>query len=442
MIGLRAAAVRVVERLRSEGHAAYWAGGCVRDLVMKRTPKDYDIATSARPEDVMAIFPRAIPVGVSFGVVRVVSDEYEFEVATFRSDGNYRDGRHPESVTFGGEEEDARRRDFTINGLFFDPTRERLIDYVSGVRDIEARVVRTIGDPTDRFSEDRLRLIRAVRFAAALDFRLDGETENAIRRLAGTVMQVSGERVRDELAKILTGPRSSDSIRLLQEVGLLAVLLPEVEATRGIAQPPEFHPEGDVFVHTLLLLEQFDTPSFELALAGLLHDIGKPPTFSIRDRIRFDGHCEVGARMTAVIAHRLRLSNRQTDHVTALVRDHLKFKDVRLMRESTLKRFLRQPYFEDHLALHRADCLASHGDLSHWEFCRERLASLPIEAIRPPRLLTGDDLIGMGYSPGRQFTEILRQVEDAQLEGRLTSRDAAVSFVLSRFPVADQGRRN
>jgi poly(A) polymerase len=440
MQGVRNNAVKVVQVLREAGFCAYWAGGCVRDLVMNLEPEDFDIATDARPEDVMRLFRKTVPVGLSFGVVRVLYEDAEFEVATFRADGRYLDGRHPAEVRFAGEKEDALRRDFTINGMFYDPLRKEVIDYVRGREDIRARVIRTIGRPEDRFGEDHLRLMRGVRFAARFQYTIEPKTEEAIKKYASTIRDVSAERIRDELEKMLTGPHPSDSLRFLYRDGLLQEILPEVVAMDGVEQPPEYHPEGDVLTHTLLMLDLMTRPveespplSFELALSVLLHDIGKPLTFVRRERIRFDNHCEVGARMARRIGHRLRLSNDQQDTVFELVRDHLKFKDVRQMRESTLKRFLRQPRFEDHLELHRLDCLSSHKDLSHWEFCRDKLRTLPPEAIRPPRLLTGEDLIQMGLKPGPVFKEILGQVEDAQLEGRMQTREEALAFVEERF---------
>ena len=414
----------------------------MRDLVMDRVPEDYDIATDAVPDEVMKLFRKTIPVGVSFGVVRVILGDHEFEVATFRSDGEYLDGRHPTEVRFSGEKEDALRRDFTVNGMFYDPMKDHVIDYVNGQADIEAKVIRAIGDPDDRFGEDHLRLMRAVRFAARFQYAIDPLTEAAIRKAAPRINQVSSERIRDEIGKMLTDPHPAEGIRMLYRTGLLQVILPEVVAMDGVEQPEEFHPEGDVLTHTLLLLDIMTQPaersapvSAELAFGALLHDIGKPPTFSRRDRIRFDNHCEVGARMARKVAQRLRFSNEQTQHLTDLVRDHLKFKDVKKMRESTLKRFLRQPYFSDHLELHRLDCLASHGDLTHWEFCRDKLRDLPPEVIRPPRLITGDDLIGMGYSPGPVFRKILTIVEDAQLEGRIKTSEEATMLVKEQFPV-------
>ncbi|MBI3597439.1 MAG: CCA tRNA nucleotidyltransferase [Nitrospirae bacterium] len=428
-------AVKIVKVLRGAGFRAYWAGGSVRDLVMGHEPQDYDVATDARPEQVMKLFLKTVPVGVSFGVVKVIENGFEFEVTTFRSDGRYIDGRHPAEVHYADDREDAARRDFTINGMFYDPLKKEIIDYVEGRRDIAAGVIRAIGDPHERFEEDKLRLMRAVRFAARFGYIIEPETEAAIRDLAGQIQQISAERIRDEIKKMLTGPNPSDGISLLVKTGLLKTILPEVSAMAGVEQPKEFHPEGDVLTHTMLLLKNLNRPSFELALAALLHDVGKPPTFSIRDRIRFDNHCEVGARMTETICGRLRLSNEQTERVADLVRDHLRFKDVQRMRESTLKRFLRQPYFSDHLELHRLDCLASHGDLTNWEFCKKKLAELGPEEIRPERLLTGDDLIAMGYPPGPLFSKILTLLEDAQLEGSIKSRDEAVEWVRRQFPL-------
>jgi poly(A) polymerase len=430
-------AIEIVKVLREGGFRAYWAGGSVRDLVMGHEPQDYDVATDARPEQVMELFPKTVPVGVSFGVVKVIEDGFEFEVTTFRSDGRYIDGRHPAEVHYSDDREDAARRDFTINGMFYDPLKKEIIDYVEGRKDIAAGVIRAIGDPHERFEEDKLRLMRAVRFAARFGYVIEHKTEAALRDLAGQIHQISSERIRDELKKMLTGPNPSDSISLLIKTGLMKTILPEVLAMDGVEQPKEFHPEGDVLTHTMLLLRNLDQPSFELALAALLHDVGKPPTFSIRDRIRFDNHCEVGARMTEAICGRLRLSNEQTERVADLVRDHLRFKDVQQMRESTLKRFLRQPYFSEHLELHRLDCLASHGDLTNWEFCKNKLAELGPEEIRPKRLLTGDDLITMGYRPGPLFTKILTQLEDAQLEGSIKNRDEAVEWLRREFGGAD-----
>jgi poly(A) polymerase len=425
----------LVKVLRGAGFKAYWAGGCVRDIVMGNTPQDYDIATDATPDQVMGLFPRTIPVGISFGVVKVLADDSEFEVATFRSDGRYMDGRHPVAVHYSNDREDAMRRDFTINGMFYDPVKSEIIDYVNGQRDIKAGIIRAIGDPRQRFNEDKLRLMRAVRFAARFGYVIESETREALGELAGQIRQISAERIRDELKKMLTGPNPSGSLDLLSESGLLMEILPEVAAMAGVEQPREFHPEGDVLTHTRLLLKNLTCPSFELALAALLHDIGKPPTFSIRERIRFDNHCEVGARMAEAICERLRLSNEQTALIVELVRDHLRFKDVQQMKESTLKRFLRRPSFPDHLELHRLDCLASHGDLTQWEFCRRKLTEMGPEEIRPKGLLSGHDLIKLGYQPGPLFSQALSLLEDAQLEGRVQTREQAVAFIRDHFPI-------
>jgi poly(A) polymerase len=437
-------AIKIVKTLRQAGFKAYFAGGCVRDQVMGREPQDYDVATDARPEAVIRLFPMTIPVGMSFGVVIVLEGPYPFEVATFRSDGQYLDGRHPVEVHFSSEEEDAKRRDFTINGMFYDPISRRIVDYVGGQEDIKARLIRCIGNPQERFSEDKLRLMRAVRFATQFDYKIEERTYQALLALADQITVVSAERIRDELSKILTGPRPAQGLRLLHQTGLLKAILPEVTAMEGVQQPPEFHPEGDVWIHTLLMLEKMvPASSFDFALSVLLHDVGKPPTFSPpkasasggKDRIRFDNHCQVGAEMAEQICTRLRLSRKQTEKVVELVREHLRFKDVRLMRESKLKRFLRGEHFLDHLELHRLDCLASHGDLSNWEFCKQKLEEIGPEEMRPERLVTGHDLIQMGYVPGPLFSEILTAVEDAQLEGRVKDREAALELIQKQFPL-------
>jgi poly(A) polymerase len=435
MKALEDKAIDIVKVLRGAGFKAYWAGGCVRDIVMGNIPQDYDIATDATPDQVMGLFRRTIPVGISFGVVKVLADDSEFEVATFRSDGQYMDGRHPVAVHYSNDREDAMRRDFTINGMFYDPVKNEIIDYVNGQRDIKGGVIRAIGDPRQRFNEDKLRLMRAVRFAARFGYEIESQTREALMELAGEIRRISAERIRDELKKMLTGPNPSDSLDFLSASGLLREILPEVAAMAGVEQPREFHPEGDVLTHTRLLLKNLTRPSFELALAALLHDIGKPPTFSIRERIRFDNHCEVGARMAETICERLRLSNEQTALIVELVRDHLRFKDVQRMKESTLKRFLRRPSFPDHLELHRLDCLASHGDLTQWEFCRRKLAEMGPEEIRPQRLLSGHDLIELGYQPGPLFSQALSFLEDAQLEGRIQTREEAVAFIRDHFPI-------
>jgi poly(A) polymerase len=403
-------------------------------MVMGNPPHDIDIATSAHPDQVMALFDKVIPVGIKYGVVLVLLDGKSYEVTTFRTDERYVDGRHPESVRFATAEEDARRRDFTINGLFYDPIGDQVVDYVGGLEDIKNKIVRTIGDPYERFAEDKLRLMRAIRFACRLEFSIEAATFSAIKELAPQISQVSQERIRDELVKIITGPHPGRGLRLLQESGLMRHILPEVHAMAGVAQPPEFHPEGDVFVHTCLALDLLESPSPVLAMGTLLHDVGKPPTFTVKERIRFDNHVEVGARIAEDICRRLRFSNDETEQIVDLVRDHLRFMHVRQMRQSTLKRFLRKPNFLDHLELHRADCLACHGNLENWRFCRQKLEELKDEEIAPPRVLTGDDLIALGYKPGPLFKEILSAVEDAQLEGKVKTREEAIQLVTQTFP--------
>ncbi len=441
----RERAVGVVQHLRERGYQAYFVGGCVRDLLLEREPADYDVATDATPEVVLGLFPRTLAVGAQFGVVLVVEDNQQIAVATFRNDGPYPDGRHPQQVSYTRDpREDVLRRDFTINGLLYDPLpaapeQHRLLDYVSGEADLRAGLIRTIGDPGDRFSEDRLRMLRAVRFAARFGFRIEGATWDAVCGSHAAIAQVSRERVRDELLKILTEGGARRGFELLDESGLLADLLPEVAAMKGVEQPPEFHPEGDVWTHTLLMLEKLASPTPTLAptlaLGVLLHDVGKPPTFRLAERIRFDNHAPVGARMTERICDRLRLSRRDTEQVVALVEHHLRFKDVVQMRPAKLKRFLQMERFEEHLELHRLDCLSSHRNLENWEFVRQQLAATPPEEIRPRPLVTGDDLIALGYQPGPRFKEILRAVEDAQLEGEVKSKDEALTLARRQFPL-------
>jgi poly(A) polymerase len=360
------------------------------------------------------------------------------EVATFRSDVGYSDGRHPDEVRFTKEpREDVQRRDFTINGMLLDPATNGVLDLVGGREDLKAGIVRAIGDPERRFAEDKLRMLRAVRFAARFDYKIDPATMAAIQKLAPQIHQVSCERVREELTKMLTEGRARRAFDLLDTSHLLPEVLPEIAAIKGVEQSPQYHPEGDVFVHTLLLLEKLPVGcSMTLAWGALLHDVGKPPTFRLApDRIRFDGHVEVGVKMAAEICRRLRFSNDETDRILALVANHMRFADVQRMKLSTLKRFLRLPGFDEHLELHRLDCLSSHGQLDSYEYSREQLRSMPSEAIRPTPLINGRDLIEAGYEPGPRFKEVLSAVEDAQLEGRLTSREAAMEYVLREFPL-------
>ena len=467
------AALKIVETLRARGYEAYLAGGCVRDLLLGREPADYDVATSATPDVVLEMFPRTFAVGAHFGVVLVAPEAedagFVTEVATFRSDLSYSDGRHPDGVRYTKTaEEDVQRRDFTINGLLLDPLRcfttavnanptlaaidaarwapslsagqpssmaghpnlnesmndptllrDAVLDFVGGLADLDAGVVRAIGRAEKRFEEDHLRMLRGVRFAARFGFELEAETKRAIRSLASRIHAVSRERVRDELTKMLTEGHARRAFELLDETGLLNEVLPEVARMKGVEQPPQFHPEGDVWVHTLMLLEQLEAGCSEtLAWGALLHDVGKPPTFRrAPDRIRFDGHVEMGVAMGAEICRRFRFSNEETRQMLALIENHMRFMDAQRMKESTLKRFFRLERFEEHLALHRMDCLAASGNLEHWEFVRERFYAMPEESVRPKPLITGRELIAAGYTPGAGFSEMLRAAEDAQLEG-------------------------
>lgn len=406
----------------------------MRDRLLGRPAHDQDVVTAARPEIVSALFPRTIPVGAAFGVVRVATQEGPVEVATFRREGPYLDGRRPAFVEFASLEEDVRRRDFTVNALLYDPVEDRILDLVGGQADLAARQIRTVGDPDARFAEDRLRILRAVRLAAELDFAIEAETAAALARHAAAIRDVSAERIRDELLRLLTAPGRATALETLRRSGLLAEILPEVAAMEGVAQPPEFHPEGDVLTHTRLALSHLRDPSPVLALAVLLHDVGKPPTFERADRIRFNRHAEVGAEMAETICRRLRLSADEAERVVALVRDHLRIMDVRQMRAPRLKRFLARPDFPDHLELHRVDCLASHGDLSTWAWAREQAARLTEEERRPPRLVTGEDLIALGYPPGPRFREMLDVLDDAHLEGAIRTREEALALLAREFP--------
>jgi len=452
-------AISIVRTLRERGHQAYLVGGCVRDMVLGREPADYDVTTDATPDQVMRIFPETYAVGAQFGVVLVPPgspDARELrpavdatsvptdhskadvvEVATFRSDIGYSDGRHPDRVQFSTDpREDVERRDFTINGLLLDPIKGEILDFVGGQQDLKAGIIRTIGSPEQRFEEDKLRMLRAVRFAARFEYTIDPATFAAMQKLAGNIHQVSRERVRDELSKMLIEGHARRAFLLLDESGLLQQVLPEISAMKGVAQPPQFHPEGDVFVHTLLLLEKLPRPSpMTLAWGALLHDVGKPATFRVADRIRFDGHVEVGVKMAEQICRRFRFSNHDTEQILALVKNHMRFGDVQRMKESTLKKFMRLPQFEEHLELHRLDCQSSHGDLSSYEFTREKLVSTPEASMRPAPLVTGNDLINAGYVPGPRFKEILAAVEDSQLEGQLQNKEQALAFVRQSFPV-------
>ncbi len=468
------AAVEIIRTLRARGHQAFLVGGCVRDLVLGREPADFDVSTDATPDQVMRIFPKTWAVGAQFGVVlvpvnsllpesarppesaaaidhrpsassaddrRPTTDDSSktIEVATFRSDGLYTDGRHPDEVTYTRDpREDVQRRDFTINGLLLDPLdNNKVLDFVGGLADIHHNLIRTIGQPERRFAEDKLRMLRAVRFAARFGYRIDDATFHSIRELAPLIHQVSRERVRDELTKMLTEGHARAAFELLDSTGLLHEVLPEVEKMKGVQQPPQFHPEGDVWVHTLIMLEQLPpNGSRTLAWGALLHDVGKPPTFRVApDRVRFDNHVEVGVAIARDICRRLRMSNDDTEQVCALVAQHMRFGDALRMKPSTLKRFMRLPQFGEHLDMHRIDVLASHGDLEIYDFLRRKLADTPPEEIRPRPLLTGHDLLALGYNPGPRFKEILAALEDAQLEGRLRTRDDALALLHRNFPL-------
>jgi poly(A) polymerase len=431
-----ALAREVILKLRGAGHCAYLVGGCVRDLLLGVPPKDYDISTDARPDRIMDLFPNSGRVGAHFGVVLVRSVFAQVEVATFRSDQEYSDGRRPDSVHFETDPaRDAQRRDFTVNGLMMDPDSGEVLDFVGGRADLERGVIRAIGDPEARFREDHLRLLRAVRFAARLRFQIDAATFEAIRKNHASILKVAAERVRDELVRILTEGGARYGFELLDATGMLADILPEVAAMKGVEQPPQYHPEGDVWNHTLLMLQQLDHPTPALAFGVLLHDVGKPPTFRVADRIRFDGHVEEGVRMAHAILHRLRFSRDDMEQVEALIANHMKFKDAGRMKESTLKRFLRLPKFEEHLELHRLDCASSNRNLESYEMVKRKLGEFPDEHLKPPPLLTGDDLIAEGYPPGPRFSEILTAVEDAQLEGQLRTSGDAMQLVRERFPL-------
>lgn len=463
----RAAAEAVVSRLREAGYRALFAGGCVRDMLLGVEPHDFDVASSARPEEVQRLFPRALPVGAAFGVVLVLmpraaaaaaaADEtsaagkdapaesrrfFHIETATFRGEGEYRDGRRPDRVWFTDEQADARRRDFTVNGLFYDPVGDKVLDYVEGRADLQARRLRAIGNPAERFREDRLRLLRAVRFAAQLDFEIEAETFTVLREEAMHITEVSAERTREELERMLCGPRPRRAFELLRETGLLKVLLPEIEAFVDLEQPEQFHPEGDVWTHTMLMLDQLPAAagtgetSPTLAWGVLLHDVGKPAAFErTPDRIRFNGHEKLGEETAGKILTRLRCDNRTTTLVKELVRRHMTFKDLPKMRPANLKRFLRLDNFAEHLELHRLDCRASHGKTDVYEFCTAKLKEFSEAELQPPPLLTGRDLLALDLPPGPLFGRILREVEERQLEGELNSREEALEFVRGKLPL-------
>ena len=426
----------VAARLRESGHIAYFAGGCVRDMVRRLTPKDYDIVTDARPEIVQRLFPQTVAVGAHFGVIIVLENGFQFEVATFRSDDAYIDGRHPSSVHFSSPEEDAQRRDFTINGMFYDPVAEEVIDFVGGHADIDAKLVRAIGDPAQRFAEDRLRMLRAVRFATALDYEIDKTTWDALVINAPSINQISAERIRDELVRIFLSPNRVRGWDLLDFSGLMRAILPELEAMKGVLQPEQFHPEGDVFVHTRLMLQLLpETVSPPLVFAVLFHDVAKPVTATVdtTGRIRFNDHDRIGAQMTEAIMRRLRFSGAEIEATVEMVRQHMVFKDAPNMRVAKLKRFMSRPTFDEELELHRVDCESSHRMLDNYEFLLRKREEFANEPIIPPPLVRGDELIALGLKPGPKFGEILEAVETRQLEGTLCSSEEALEWVKREY---------
>jgi poly(A) polymerase len=435
----------IAARLRENGHMAYFAGGCVRDMVRSLTPKDYDIATDARPEAVQKIFPRTYAVGAHFGVIIVLENGFQFEVATFRSDEGYIDGRHPSAVRFSSPEEDAKRRDFTINGMFYDPVAEEVIDFVGGRADIAAKLVRAIGDPAERLAEDRLRMLRAVRFATVLDYKIDNGTWKALVANAPSINQISAERIRDELVRVLTSPNRVRGWDLLDSSGLMRVILPEIDAMKGCLQPEQFHPEGDVFQHTRLMLQFLpEKVSVPLVFSVVLHDVAKPRTATVDEtgRIRFSGHDRLGAEMAEEIMRRLRFSGAEIEATVEMVRQHMVFKDVPKMRVAKLKRFMARPTFEDELELHRVDCEGSHRMLDNYEFLLRKREEFANEPIIPLPLVRGDDLIALGLKPGPKFGEILEAAETQQLEGKLRTREEALEWVKREYSLARKAEEN
>jgi poly(A) polymerase len=439
-------ALQVAQCLRAAGHITYFAGGCVRDVLLGRPPKDVDIVTDATPEAVLNLFPRAHAIGKAFAVVQVLVEGHAFEVATFRRDADYQDGRHPTSVAFAPPEEDAQRRDFTVNGLFYDPDQNRVLDYVGGVRDLEQGIIRAIGDPAARFGEDYLRMLRAVRFASVLQFRIEPATAAAIRERAEALRHISAERIQQELTRLLTeSPQAGQGVQMLHDTGLLAVILPEVAALQGVEQPPEYHPEGDVFRHTTMMLDLMQQPSPALAYAVLLHDIGKPPTFrrtqdaAGRERIRFDGHAATGADMAELILRRLRCSNDLIEQVTLAVRQHMRFIDVPNMRRATLRHMVAAPTYPLELELHRLDCLGSHGNLSNVEFLQRFVAELQSEPRLPPPWVTGHDLLAMGIPEGREVGRWRKDAFERQLDGRAGSREELLEQIRRDWQASGPG---
>jgi len=426
----------IVVQLTKNGFEAFFVGGCVRDRVMGIASKDIDVCTNALPDEVRKIFERTVPVGEAFNVILVVSPDEEnpltVEVATYRKDIGVKDGRHPERVEKATAREDVDRRDFTMNGMLYDPVKDQVIDWVDGQKDITKKLVRAIGVPKERLQEDYLRILRAIRFASRFQFEIDPPLWSAIKEEAPGLSKISAERIYDEVTRMLTEGNARLAFERLDEAGILDLILPELLEMKGVAQPPEYHPEGDVWIHNLLLLEQLTNQhSPEIGWGCLLHDIGKPRTFTHEppDRIRFNRHAQVGAEMSAVILKRLKASRSLIETVVELVDEHLRFADVKKMKESTLRRFLRNPRFPLHLEQHRIDCMASHQNLELYEFCKEKLASLSTEQLRPSPLIRGGDLLAWGYTPGPLYKKILEELETLQLEGKLASRDEAEKHV-------------
>ncbi len=438
---IRQHAEEIVARLKTSGYEAYFVGGCVRDMILGNTSSDYDIVTSALPDEVISLFPNTITIGAKFGVVAVIVEHHPYEVATFRSDDTYEDGRHPSSVRFSSAKEDVFRRDFTVNGLLIDPATGNIFDYVEGRADIEKKIIRTIGDADSRFNEDYLRMLRAIRFAANLGFAIEPETKKAIERHAPKINQISAERVREELNKILTRGGARIGFELMSETGILKEVLPEVDKLKGVEQPPRFHPEGDVWQHTLIMLEglpqsEESDKNICLAWAALLHDVGKALTRTEDEKgVHFYGHVQKGEEIADNIMQRLKFSRAHRETVLALILQHMIFMNIQKMRPGRLKRFLRMPDFELHLQLHRLDCVASHGMLDNYEFCRDQLRQMDNEDLHPPRLLNGNDLIVLGFLPGKIMGEILLALEEEQLEGRILTPEEARNFVLANWKV-------
>ena len=433
---IKPGALEIIHILSENGFQAVLNGGCVRDLVMGRDPKDWDVATNADPETVKRLFDRTVPIGIHFGIITVLLEDGQYEVARFRKDHNYEDGRHPRMIEFADAEADAQRRDFTVNGMFFDVFTERIIDYVGGVKDIDQQLIRTIGNPVERFAEDQLRMLRAVRFAARLGFAIDEQTQSAICSGAKKIKQISVERIREEISLILTEGSAAIGAQMLMDLGLLSAILPVVSAMKDVPQPSDFHPEGDVWTHVRIMLDQLKSPTRTLAWGVLLHDVGKPRTLTLTDRIRFHGHDTFGARIADTICRRLHMSKADSEQIQHLTEHHMRFRNVKEMRHSKLKRFLREEYFPELLELHRIDCLASHGMLDLYDYCKEKLDAADNETMRPSPLITGHDLVKMGYEPGPKFKEILTVIEDAQLEGNLHSREEAIDLVRKLFDLA------